>query len=206
MAIPAELARYGRPVVIREKRAFYYQDDVCESAFYLVGGRVRPVKFAPDGKPFDLPILTSGHWFGLAELFSGSLCLFDAVAEVECSAISFSKTNLERAVKNADLARCIIDVLSAEAGRLTDILANDDAQGKVISFLLSKKISNKSGIERACIRVTQSAVAESLGLTRETVNRHLKDLETLGLVSTGRGEIGIPDWESLASFALKRRV
>jgi len=38
-----------------------------------------------------------------------------------------------------------------------------------------------------------------LGLSRETVNRRLADLEKRGLVQTGRSEIRIPDWTALES-------
>ncbi|NLX27330.1 MAG: winged helix-turn-helix domain-containing protein, partial [Lentisphaerae bacterium] len=40
-----------------------------------------------------------------------------------------------------------------------------------------------------------------LGLSRETVNRRLADLEKRGLVQTGRSEIRIPDWTALESEA-----
>jgi CRP-like cAMP-binding protein len=125
-------------------------------------------------------------------------------------------------------------------------LADEDAQGKILTFLLSRRrfsgkpvSAGKSGgvrtsdtaatsstvqssgtatmsgsaaapgaagfsIERTCVRLTQNDLADSVGLSRETVNRQLKLLERLGLIIVGRGEVAIPDWENLASFASSR--
>jgi CRP-like cAMP-binding protein len=204
MDLIRELARYGQIITVRENRAFYYQDDPCAAALYLVQGSVRPVKFASDGKPFDLPVISAGQWFGLAELLTARTCLFDAVAAEECRALSFSKANLELALKDGLASRTILSALADEIARLHRLLADDDALGKILSYLLARRGNGQSIIARSCLRVTQGAVADSLALTRETVNRQLKELESLGIVTTGRGEIGIPDWDALAVFAKER--
>jgi len=221
-SLPAELVRYGQEITVREGRAFFYQDDPCARAFFLVSGTVRPVKFATDGNPFDLAPVHAGSWFGLAELLSGTNCLFDSVAAEECRALAFTRVNLDRAFGNPAAVRAALEGLSSEVVLLHRFLADEDAQGKILSFLLSRRraagtpgtvqISGTGQApagashlpERTCVRLTQNDFADSVGLSRETVNRQLKLLERLGLVIVGRGEVSIPDWESLASFASDR--
>lgn len=205
MEISLELRQCGREVYVRQNRAFHYQDDPCAAAFYLLQGRVRPVKFSSGGKCFDLPLLGKGKWFGLAELMCGGTCLFDAVATEECHALSFDKRHLELALRNVETAKEIIQTLSNEIILAHRIIADDDALGKLLSFLLSRRGNSIAGSERSRIHTTQSEIAGSLSLTRETINRQLKELEAMGLVAITRGEIAIPDWEQLSAFASERR-
>jgi len=220
--LPDELVRYGQELTVREGRAYYYQDDPCARAFFLVSGTIRPVKFATDGKPFDLAPVRAGSWFGLAELLSGTNCLFDAVAAEECRAFAFTRINLDRALGNPTAVRAVLVGLSSEVVLLHRFLADDDAQGKILTFLLSRRRAAATPgtlqtlgtvgspdtasflMERACVRLTQNELADSVGLSRETVNRQLKQLERSGLIIVGRGEVSIPDWENLASFASNR--
>jgi CRP/FNR family transcriptional regulator, cyclic AMP receptor protein len=203
--LPRELARYGLERTVREGRALQYQDEPCVEAFYLLQGSVRPVKFATDGKPFDLPPLGAGRWIGLAEALSGGTGLFDAVAAEECRFQSFSAANLANAVRDAAASRAVIEALSLEIASLHRFIADSDAQGKILSFLLSRRLGVGLPLERSRVILTQNALAESVGLTRETVNRQLKELEDLGLVTRGRGEIAITDWDRLSAFAAERR-
>jgi CRP-like cAMP-binding protein len=202
--LPEGLVRYGHETTVREGRAFHYQDDPCGVACFLLEGTVRPVKFGSDGKSFDLPALAAGQWFGLAEVLSSAACLFDAVAATPCRALVFTRQNLELALREPSVVRYVLEALSVEIIRTHRILAEDDATGKVVSFLLSRRFSPGMPGERTCVRLTQGAIAEAIGLTRETVNRQLRELESLDLVSTGRGEICILDWNRLAVWMADR--
>jgi len=203
--IPGSLARYGHEIVIREGRAFYLQDDSATEAFYLLAGSVRPVKFAPDGKPFDLPELTAPCWLALAELVGEYAYLFDAVALTECRALSFGRKNLALALADRDAASFVMDSLACEVARIHRVVASSDARGKILAYLCRHR-GTLAGFERSRLMLTQAAIADAVGLTRETVNRQLKELESLELVTLARGEIGIPDWDALDSYASSRGI
>ena len=203
LELPGELARFGQEVTIREGRAFFWQDDAPREAYWLARGRVRPVKFASDGKPFDLPELSPPCWIGLAEITGGLPCLFDAVALTECRAIAFSKRSIELALARGDTASFIALCLSREVFALHRLIASADAREKIIAYLASRRASI-AGLDRARLMLTQATLAEAVGLSRETVNRQLKELESGGLVTLARGEIGVPDWDALEKSASRR--
>jgi len=48
------------------------------------------------------------------------------------------------------------------------------------------------------VATTQAEIARGLGLSRETVNKRLAELEAQGLLSTRRSEVAVPDWDALA--------
>lgn len=202
--LPTALSRYGAERTVRTGHALQYEDDPCAEAFYLLEGTVRPVKFATDGKTFDLLPLAPGAWIGLAELFSRCPCHFDAVASGDCRVLAFSASGLERALADESAARAVIAALADEIALLHRIIADEDAEGKILSFILARRSLAGLPLERSRLVLTQVALAEAVGLTRETVNRQLRELEEKGLVFTGRGEIGIPDWQSLADYASGR--
>jgi CRP-like cAMP-binding protein len=201
--LPASLGRYGHEIAVREGRAFCYQDDPCAEAFFLLEGSVRPVKFSAAGKPFDLPPLGRGSWFGIAELVSGGAYLFDAVASAQCRALSFSRANLDLALRDPEAARAVLAALASCVVAAHRALADEDAGRKVLSYLLARRHAPGMPSERSRLMLTQSALAEAVGLARETVNRQLRELESLGFVSTGRGEITVHDWDALAARYLE---
>lgn len=203
LVLPDELARFGQAVTIREGRAFFWQDDAAREAYWLVVGRVRPVKFASDGKPFDLPELVAPCWLALAELAGGSPCLYDAVALTECRALAFSKRSLDLALDRGDTAAFIAVALSREIFALHRLIASASARGKIVAYLASRRASI-AGFDRARLALTQAALADAVGLSRETVNRQLKELEGERLVTLARGEIGVPDWDALEKAVLRR--
>jgi CRP/FNR family transcriptional regulator len=53
----------------------------------------------------------------------------------------------------------------------------------------------------AAVSATQEELAEAIGASRETVNRHLGRLEAQGLLRVGRGAVEILDADSLRRLA-----
>lgn len=197
------IARAGRPFSVRAGRAFHYQDDPCERAVLIAGGEVRPIKFASDGKPFDLPPLGPGRWLGLAEMLADRPYSFDALAAAPCEALAFPRAAVARLGADAGAAPLLLRALAEEVLWLQGHLADADAEGKLLSFLLARR-RGPGGLERAAIATTQAQVAQALGLARETVNKLLRDLEEGGLVALARGEVAVRDWGALAARAAGR--
>ena len=71
---------------------------------------------------------------------------------------------------------------------------------KIMNYLLAwiksfEKKDKKSG--NFIIDITQETLAETVGFTRETVNKHLHELQDKGIISIGRGKIEITKPEEL---------
>ena len=50
------------------------------------------------------------------------------------------------------------------------------------------------------LNVTQEEIAQAVGVTRETVSKHLHQLQEDNVLSLGRGEITIHDWSGLGNL------
>ena len=55
------------------------------------------------------------------------------------------------------------------------------------------------------IRITQRELGRMVGLSRESINRHLRDWEEKGYVALDKGACMIKDWSRLRRFAAPNR-
>lgn len=97
---------------------------------------------------------------------------------------------LRYAISSADLAR----------GRLERQVAcglTHPAAARLADFLLAVREATRAPI----IALSQSQMAEMLGLTRSTANEICRQLERAGAIRTLRGKVKILDESQLASFA-----
>jgi CRP-like cAMP-binding protein len=190
--------RYGRPTETRAGKAFFYQGDKAESAFLLLEGQARAVKYKANGKPLELPPRESGDWLGLGELVLGAPHPFDALAEGPCATLSFSRYGLGLASSRGPFASILSRALARELLALHSYIEDESPEERILSFLLSRR-KELAGLGNSGVTVTQEGIARSIGATRETVNKRLKCLEASGLLRTLRGRIEVLDWEALAS-------
>jgi len=190
--------RYGRSAETRAGKAFFYQGDKAESAFLLLEGQARAIKYKANGKPLELPPRESGNWLGLGELVLGAPHPFDALADGTCAALSFSRYSLGLASSRGPFAAVVSRALARELLALHSYIEDEGPEERIVSFLLLRR-KELAGLGNSGVTVTQEGIARSIGATRETVNKRLKRLEASGLLRTLRGRIEVLDWEALAS-------
>jgi CRP-like cAMP-binding protein len=140
-----------------------------------------------------LPAIGRGEWACLAEMISSSPAQADYVALDECLCLSFSPFNLSALRDLPVLERWLCLSLARGVLSLHSHLAEGGPLERILSWLLSRR-RVIGGAESLAVSTTQAEIATCLGLSRETVNKRLAELEERGLISTGRAEIRVPDW------------
>lgn len=118
------------------------------------------------------PMLESAHWV----LVQSTVCLF--TTQKLQSAFATSPT----------FASNLVAVLQEQATHsLLYSVRNDDGLRRLSASLLSR--STPSGDRKRKVIATQSQLATETGLSRQWVNRLLKELEKQGIAECGRGQI-----------------
>jgi len=176
----------------RTGRAVFYQGDVARRAFLLLAGSVRAVMYRSDGSTLELGTLDPGQWLGLAELVVGGPQLTDAVARSPCRVLAVDRGTFQRFRAlpgvslwlEAELARSIYSLHTR-----VEVTRSSDRLGR---WLADRVEAGGPTIEG-----TQDEIAAAVGLTRETVNRHLGRLQGLGLVRVDRGRVTVLDTAGL---------
>jgi CRP/FNR family transcriptional regulator, cyclic AMP receptor protein len=190
------LLRYGPETRYRDGRVLAWQGDAAERAFLVVSGLVRPRKHRVGASDIVLPAAGPGDWACLAETVAASPVQADYACSGECLLLGFLARNLSRLRDDPEAERWLSLCLAREAVTLGSFLSEGGPLARIASFLLSRR-KRAAGIESSSVSVTQAEIASCLGLTRETVNKRLGELESRGIVETARGSLRIPDWSAL---------
>lgn len=204
----SQLAAAARPRSFRKGEVIFYRDDPGESLFLIAGGSVRIYLPSPQGTDLTLAVLGPGDFFG-------DLALLDGRGPRSASAMALRDTET-LVVDRADFLNVIrsrpeaaILVLEVIAGRLrvADEMAGDLAFLGVSTRLAKKllELAAAHGVPRAGgllldVRLTQEELANMVGVTRESVNRHLSLFKRLGFLSNQGRRFVIRDADALREY------
>ena len=177
---------------LRRERTLYYQNDAADMTFFVIRGSVRIVKWTDNDSTVLVNTVDQGGWFGLAEAVIRGVYLADAVTITESVVASIHVSNLVRLMSHEAIRARVIHELATGQYVLHGIIGAHSPQAKIARHLASL-ISAEFEADDIAIGTTQEEIAKAVGLSRETVNRHLNELQNAGVIDLGRGEIRVVD-------------
>jgi CRP/FNR family transcriptional regulator/CRP/FNR family cyclic AMP-dependent transcriptional regulator len=199
-----DLAASARRRVYARGQVVFHRDDPGDSLHIIVNGEVRIMLPSPEGEEMTLARLGPGDFFG-------DLCLFDGGPR---SATAIAVEATETTVVERDRfiewlqshPSAAIAILAAVAGRLR---AADDLVG-ALAFLdvhsrLARKLIDLAGPaaegSQVELRLSQDELASMVGVTRESVNKHLRFFKKRGAIDVYRRRIVLRSLDYLRRFA-----
>ncbi len=186
------LMREATEVPLRTGRALCCQGDRAERCWVLVAGRVRGVMYRSDETTVELGRSSPGDWLGLAELLLDSPYLADQVAEEHCTLAAFGRVGLGRLVEAAGMRALLLREMAKRYCTLHARIELAQPVDRLVRFLLERCTGGAAG-RPVEVAGTQEEIAEAVGATRETVNRHLQRMQDEGLVKVARGVVTVVD-------------
>lgn len=177
-----------------------HRGDPGDSMMVILAGKVRIVLPGIDGNDQDLNTLHQGAVFGEIALFDGKPRSADVVAITNGKLLVLERSAVMRLIeRDPPFAMRVIEIvcarLRATLTQLDSILFQDVGQ-RVLAFL----IQQSEGQDRTKIDITQSALGRSVGSTRETVNRRLREIEARGLIELSPGRIIVKNLNGLTAL------
>lgn len=150
------------------------------------------------GRRVTLQLLRPGDVFGDVPCLLGHTEILDARALEDCTVLSFDSDALFNMLLTRPLIarRWIMSLAERIVGmesRLIDLLAGG-LEEQLSSILLRE--ADQNGL----VRTTQGNLADMLGVQRSSVQRVLKQLETVGLIELHYRRIDLVDRAGLASL------
>jgi CRP/FNR family transcriptional regulator, cyclic AMP receptor protein len=191
-----EVKEIGRMAVMTTcppGKIFYRPNETGEVLFILKKGRVQVYRMSSEGRKLIIGTIEAGSIFG--EMMLVGQGMYDAFAEaLEESLICVMN---RRDVENMLLAkpRVAIRLMEVLARRLHEMEERleqtmfGDVQSRLAALLLRMHREHNSDT----IDTTHEALAEQLGVYRETVTSSLSNLRKRGLISISRKQIHILD-------------
>lgn len=184
----------------RKEMSIYYQGEPAETVYLTISGTLKKIKYRADESSLVLEKAGPGEWLGLPEVIADGPYLTDAVTEELCELLCFSKINFKLLMKIPLFHNKLTEYLARHYYTLHANLESRSPLQKIVRFFRAR-IETFETRDRTTgnfiIEITQEALAESIGYTRETTNKHLKELEDKKVIRILRGRIEIVSSEEL---------
>lgn len=186
---------------VSDGQVIYERGEDCTDAFFIFDGAVKFCTYGPTGDMAYFYHRRPGDIFGFHSAITGlqqtttATASGDAVLGRMTSAAFMDLVLGHREVSKFMLV-LVTNLLRAETGRVTQLITMD-APARVAAELLNHVASSGSNTVHPPARADMAA---RLGMTRETLARHLSDLSKKGIITLERDSIVIPDVQQLADL------
>lgn len=202
------LLAYTRVERYRAGREIFSKGSPGDSMMAVLKGRVRISSLSPEGKEIVLNIIDPGEIFGEIALLDGKERTADATAMTDCELLVLSRRDfLPLLERDAHLCLLLLLVLCERLRRtseqLEDVLFRH-LQSRLAKTLLRLACSAGGPAGPALhidLKLSQRELANLVGGTRESINKHLQVLQRSGIIGLDRGSIVIKDVAALERLA-----
>jgi CRP-like cAMP-binding protein len=185
-------AGLGREIVnIPAAHAFFSQGEVADFVFYLQSGKAKLTIVAENGKEATITHLSAGEFVGEESLSSvGALHLATATATTVCTALKMERGQMLRAMHlEHPLAARFLQFLLARGMRiqsdLVDQLFNSSEKRLARILLLMAQFGQTGELEVLIPKISEQALAETIGTTPSKVSFFMNRFRDLGLIDYG---------------------
>ncbi|MDO8550542.1 MAG: Crp/Fnr family transcriptional regulator [Ignavibacteria bacterium] len=202
-----ELSRISSMRELAKNEPIYFANEPSKAIFFLKTGRVKIIKYTPDGKENIITLINPGEIFGeMAYLEEGMRT--DYAITIEPSVIcAINKGDLgEFIIKNPALNLKLIKLIGLKlksfSERIEDLIFKD-AHQRVISFLI--RLTDKSGKkvgDQIFVKpfLKHQDIAELTACSRQTVNYILTDLREKNIINFDRKKLIINEPQKLKAY------
>lgn len=179
----------------------------CEEFHVVVTGQVKLFGVSPAGQEKVIEIISPGHSFAEALMFTGRPYIVNAQALTDSLVLRIAKgTVLDEIGRDPRFAlRMLAGISRRLHGLVHDVQAYALQNGmqRVIGYLLRDEVVEDCATGdcfTVSLPVSKATIASRLSLTPEYFSRVLHELETEGLVTIDKRDIRILDPQRLATY------
>ena len=188
-----EIARVSEPV---------------DGLYLVIDGKIRVQSLSHDGKNFSVGALPPGDVHGLISVLDEQPSLHFARAVTETTVVVIPSQAVRELVhRNAAISSKVIHCLCKRnrmAFAMNDRFAFTDSSQRVAHGLLAIAEGDLTldapASSEGEIEINQQELSSMLALSRQSVNRSLKNLERQGLLTVGYNRLRINDLSGLRDF------
>jgi CRP-like cAMP-binding protein len=171
-----------------------------DSMLAVIEGEVRVTLANPDGRIRTLAIFRPGDIFGEIALLDGKPRTADATAVTDGVLLRFERRDV------LPILRGTPEVTDALLQMLCERLRRTSDQVEEQSFLDLEAQLARATLRLAkdgpSIRITQGALAELIGASRESVNRQQRKWDAAGMIIKRKGGMTLKDRAALEAIAM----
>jgi CRP-like cAMP-binding protein len=200
------LASRARHWTYAKGEIVFHREDPGATLHIIERGRVRVVLASPEGEEITLAVLGEGDFFGDIALLDGGPRSATVIAAEPTQTVAISREDFLHWLQDRPTAAVTILAILGHRVRATSDLVGDVAFLNVLGRLAKKLMELSSAHAGASpatpveLRFTQEELASMIGVTRESVNKHLRFLKDRGAISVERGRVSVRRPEELEKY------
>lgn len=202
------LAAVAQVRALERGQLLFSQGDDGNALYAVAGGLVRIWIGGAGGKELTLAMMEQGDVFGEIALLDGLSRTTSATAAADCALLVLSRgTFLEVLREDANLAQHLIELLCERMRNNTETISDFaflDLRGRLARKLHELAIAHgeqtKTGILIG-LKLSQSELAQMLGVTREAVNKQLHAWVEKNVLRLDKGKVVVRDMKALKRAA-----
>ena len=192
----------------REGDQILAKGDPGNSMMAVLKGRVSITAPSPDGREIVITVMRDGDVFGEIALIDGKERTADASAMTDCELLIVPRRSvISMLERRPDLCIDLLTVLCERLRRTNEQvedLAFLDLEARIAKVLLRLADENDGGGSSGKpigVKISQRALGELVGGSRESVNKHLQDWKRAGFIEIEKGAILVRNHDALAEMA-----
>lgn len=201
------LRTHARVLRLPNKGVLYKYGGASDGMYCLERGLLRLSVTSENGREAVLNVIRPGRWFGEACLLGEEPRINDARAITDCDVLVVPADSLRKILFAHSEYMFEITRMICKRYRLS-LMRNDASILLPLQVRMAKRIlegltsqcPNHGAIEAPVLRVSQEALSQMLGVSRQSVNRLLKEWETRSILRVSYGQIALLDVEALQSM------
>ena len=184
--------------------AVFSKGDPGSGLFAVLAGTLKISVMSADGREAIFNLVYPGEIFGEIALLDGRARTADAIAMTDCLLMEIDRRHFIPLIRETDVALKLIEVL---CGRLRwgtehiEELMFLDLQGRLAKTLLRLTETKAAARRERKLTMTQTEISNFVGMSREAVNKQLRQWEDLQWVRLERNGIVVLDARSLADLS-----
>ncbi len=189
-----DLVREARPRIYRAGEWLFHRGDPGDGIFAIVSGEVRIVLESASGNQVVVRKLSDGDVFGELAVLDGQTRTASAVAATPVRSLHIAKPRFLSWLREHPAAAVAMLQHVAYRLRTTNEQVAEigllDVETRIRHHLAQRFLESPAGLTAgARLRINQTECARQLGITRESVNKHLARVRAAGLVDVERGVV-----------------
>jgi CRP/FNR family cyclic AMP-dependent transcriptional regulator len=190
-------------------QVIYSKYDEGHEILFVADGRIKIVSHSPSGTNMILSFVERGEFFGELAMLDGGGRHHDAIAVAPSEILAFSRDDFLGMMRRCPEVAIRMSAMLSMRIRQLGSLAEDAVLFNSGTRLVHRIQSLATAYGRKSItgegimikhELSQQEIADSVGLTRVSVNRHLRQWQEEGLIEYGRGYILVPNMARLGKL------
>lgn len=185
----------------------FRKGDASDTCYIVRSGRARAVREHPGGRTITLATFGPGDIFGELAMFEDERRSATVEALEQTVAVAVLGSDMRRLMaQHPDISMRLVIALGRRLREMNERLARQSFQtvqsrvAVALSELVGQAIAEGAPTVDVPVLITQAAIAQLAGSSRESASRFLAVLERAGVITQGRGRILVHDPGALDAY------